>query len=248
MTDSPGQPNFATTHWTRVLAARGESADARTALSELCAAYYQPVCRFLQREGREEEAARELAHEFFTRMLERQSLDGVNPQRGRFRSYLLGAVKHFLASRHAFEQREKRGGGAAHESLSPPTDTSPGLEVADTAAVPPDAAFDREWALTVLERAFTILARESEASGNRREYETLKPWLTGEWTGLSQADAARQLEMTENALRVAIHRLRRRFREVVKGEIAQTVSQPADVADELRHLITALAQPEASGR
>ncbi|MBI3876433.1 MAG: sigma-70 region 4 domain-containing protein, partial [Verrucomicrobia bacterium] len=163
------------------------------------------------------------------------------PQRGRFRSYLLGAVKHFLANRHTFEQREKRGGGAAHEPLSPPTDTSPGLDVADAAALPPDAAFDREWALTVLERAFAVLARESETAGNRGEYETLKPWLTGEWTGLSQADAARQLEMTENAVRVAIHRLRRRFREFVKAEIAQTVSQPADVADELRHLITILA-------
>ncbi|MBI3876752.1 MAG: sigma-70 family RNA polymerase sigma factor, partial [Verrucomicrobia bacterium] len=93
---TPSHPAFATTHWTRVLAARGESADARAALSELCAAYYQPVFRFLQREGREEDAARELTHEFFARVLERQSLDGANPQRGRFRSYLLGAVKHFL--------------------------------------------------------------------------------------------------------------------------------------------------------
>ena len=209
-------------------------------MSELCAAYYQPVFHFLQREGRGADAARELTHEFFARVLERQSLDGVNPQRGRFRSYLLGAVKHFLINRQTFEQREKRGGGAAHEPLTAPTDTSPGLEVADANTLPSDATFDREWALTVLERGFAVLAGESEAAGNRREYETLKPWLTGEWTGLSQADAARQLGMTENAVRVAIHRLRRRFRELVKSEIAQTVIQPSDVADELRHLIAIL--------
>jgi RNA polymerase sigma-70 factor (ECF subfamily) len=232
---------FATTHWTRVLAARGKSEDAQKALSELCAAYYQPVFRFLQREGRTEDAARELTHAFFARVLEHQSLDGANPQRGRFRSYLLGAVKHFLGNRHIFEHREKRGGGAVHKPISPTTDTSPGLEVADASAVAPDAAFDRVWALTVLERAFAVLASESEAAGNRHEYEMLKPWLTGEWTGLSQADAAQRLEMTENAVRVAIHRLRRRFRELVKAEIAQTVSHPSEIADELRHLIAILA-------
>jgi RNA polymerase sigma-70 factor (ECF subfamily) len=232
---------FATTHWTRVLAARGESVEARQALSELCAAYYQPVYRFLQREGRSEDTARELTHAFFARVLEHQSLDGANPQRGRFRSYLLGAVKHFLANRQSFEHREKRGGGAAHEPLLPSTDSSPGLDVADPNALPPDAAFDREWAVTVLKRAFAVLASENDTAGNRHEYETLKPWLSGEWTAVSQADAARKLDLTENAVRVAIHRLRRRFRQIVKAEIARTVNDPSEIADELRHLIAILA-------
>jgi RNA polymerase sigma factor (sigma-70 family) len=231
---------FATTRWTQVLVSRGHSAEGRQALSDLCAAYYGPVVAFLRREGRDEDAARELAHEFFAGVLERQSLDGADPERGRFRSYLLGALKHFLANRRVHELREKRGGRIVHEPLAVGTDTSPGLAIPDTSTPSLDTVFDREWALSILERAFDVMKRECEQSGATREFETLKPWLTGESASRPQADAARELGMNEGAVRVAIHRLRRRFRELVKAEIAQTVNEPGDVAEEMRHLIAAL--------
>lgn len=244
-TPPPSPPDstnaFVTTRWTRVVAAQGDSAEARQALSDLCAAYYAPVVAFLRHENRTEDAARELAHEFFARVLERSAFDHAHPQRGRFRSYLLGALKHFLANRRAHERRDKRGAGAAHEPITGETDTSPGVIVADPAAQCPDTAFDRAWALRVLERVFIVMQEEADAAGSRQEYETLKPWLTGEEAGRSPSDAARKLSMNEGALRVAIHRLRRRFRELVKAEIAQTVNDPHDVADELRHLIAALS-------
>lgn len=236
---TPSPTAFRTTRWTQVLASRGESAEARAALSELCAAYYQPVFHFLQREGRNEDAARELTHEFFARVLGHQSLAGADPQRGRFRSYLLGAVKHFVADLRGRERTAKRGGGAEHEPLHAGTDTSPGVDVPDTTTA--DAGFDREWAMTLLARALTALAREQASAGKARDFEVLKPWLTGESVAQSQADAARELGMTEGAVKVAIHRLRRRFRELVKAEIAQTVGDPAMVQEELQSLLAALA-------
>ena len=232
---------FAPTRWTLVLRARGETPEAKAALSELCEAYYQPVLRFLRREGRDEDAARELTQEFFARVLERGGFGNVEPGRGRFRSYLLGALKHFLADLRDREQREKRGGGVTPEPLIPSTDTSPGLEVADPAARPPDASFDREWALAVMDRALGALAAEFRASGKADQFETLKPWLVGETSALSQADAAARLGLSEGAVKVAVHRLRRRFRDLVKAEIAHTLPTPDDIDDELRHLIAALA-------
>lgn len=241
--NSPGDrvhAGFVTTRWTEVVAARGDTPEARQALSDLCAAYYSPVVAFLCTEGRDNDAARELAHEFFARVLEKHSLDGAIPGRGRFRSYLLGALKHFLANQRLSARRQKRGHGFAHEPIAPSTDTSPGLEIADPSTRTPDAEFDREWALTLIERALASLSGECSRAGARQEYETLKPWLTGESAELSQADAARQLGMTENAVRVAIHRLRRRFREMVKSEIAATLDGAAGMDEELRHLQAAL--------
>ena len=230
--------DFRTTRWTQVLASRGESAAARTALSDLCAAYYQPVFHFLQREGRHEDTARELTHEFFAQVLGHQSLAGADPQRGRFRSYLLGAVKHFVGDLRDRERTAKRGGGAEHEPLGAGTDTSPGVDVPDTTTT--DAGFDREWAMTVLAHALTALAREQESAGNQRGFEVLKPWLSGEAAEKSQAEVARDLGTTEGAVKVAIHRLRRRFRELVKSEIAQTVGDPAMVQEELQSLLAAV--------
>ncbi len=232
---------FATTRWTQVLASHGDSAQARQALSDLCAAYYGPVVAFLRCEGRDDDTARELAHEFFARVLERRSLDGADPQRGRFRSYLLGALKHFLANRRVHELRDKRGGHVAHEPLAVETDTAFGPAAPDPSMPSPDSLFDREWALNVLARAFEVMKQECEQSGTLREFEALKPWLTGESVGRSQAEAAGELGMNEGAVRVAIHRLRRRFRELVKREIAQTVTEPRDVSAEMHYLIEALS-------
>jgi RNA polymerase sigma factor (sigma-70 family) len=231
---------FVTTRWTQVLVARGNSPEARAALSDLCAAYYAPVFAFIRRETPNEDSARDFTQGFFAHLLARSGIDTVDPQRGRFRSYLLGAVKHFLADRRDHANRRKRGGGQLFVALVTGTDTSPGLELPDANAPAPDREFDRKWAFTLLDRALTTLATEHQAEGKGAQFEALKPWLTGDAEDISQADAARQLGLNEGAVKVAIHRLRRRFREVIKNEIGQTVSTRAQVDDELRHLLQAL--------
>ena len=240
MSNTPRTSPFAPTRWTLVLRARGETPEARAALSELCGAYYQPVLRFLRREGRDEDAARELTQEFFARILQRGDLGAADPERGRFRSYLLGAVKHFLSDQREHARREKRGGGITPESLDSGTDTSPGFDAADPAAHPADEWFDREWALNVMARALELLAGEFQQAGRTEQFEALKPWLAGEAPSLSQAEAASRIGLSEGAVKVAIHRLRKRFRELVKLEISKTLPNPSDVEDELRHLIAAL--------
>ena len=234
---------FAPTRWTLILRARGGTPESRAALSELCAAYYQPVLRFLQREGRDEDTARELAQEFFARTLERGHLGDADPARGRFRSYLLGAVKHFLADRRKRESRERRGGGVAPESLdAPPPEGGRPREIADEGAAVSDTWFDREWALAVMARSLTAVEREFEAAGKQGQFTRLQPWLMGETPSLSQAEAARELGLSEGALKVAVHRLRKRFREAIRAEIAQTLIEGGDVEEELRYLIEAVAQ------
>lgn len=227
---------FVTTRWTHVLASRGNSEQAKQALSELCAAYYAPVVAFLRSEGRDEECARELAHEFFERVLERAAFSGADPARGRFRSYLLGALKHFLANERARTAREKRGGQVHHETLA--NDTTLGAAVADRGAVSSDTLFDREWAMSILERAFSVMKQEAAQNNTLREFEKLKPFLTG--AGTSQSAVACELEMKDGTVRVAIHRLRSRFRELVRAEVRQTVSSPEELPAEMQHLIAAL--------
>lgn len=242
MNDAGSDSSFALTRWTLVLRARGETPEARAALSELCAAYYLPVFRFLRCEGREDDTARELAQEFFARVLAGRGLGGAQPEQGRFRSFLLGAVKHFLADVRDRERRLKRGGGRVPESLEAGTLTSPGIEIAAPEALAPDAWFDREWALAVVERAVQELAREQGEAGKAGQFEILKPWLLGEVEGLSSAVAAQRLGVSEVAAKVAIHRLRQRFREAVRREIAPTVAGEEEIAGELRYLVEALAQ------
>lgn len=240
--ESAASPIFAPTRWTLILRARGETPEARAALSELCEGYYQPVLRFLQHEGRDEDTVRELTQEFFARILARGAFDEAAPERGKFRSYLLGALKHFLADQRKHEQRLKRGGGVAPESLD---EASEGehepIQVADDSTPAPEAFFDREWALAVMARALEVLRKEFADGGKSEQFETLKPWLMGESAAMSQADAARHLGLSEGAVKVVIHRLRKRFRDAVRTEIAQTLRDPSLVDEELRHLIEALS-------
>ncbi len=240
---------FIPTRWTLVLRARGETAGAQAALGELCQAYYAPVLAFIRQAARDEDTARDLTQEFFARLLARHGLDTVEPGRGRFRSFLLGAVKHFLADQRDHAQAAKRGGGRTLVSLEAGTgtNTTTELQIPDPAGPAPDTLFDRQWALTLVEHALNVLAGEFVAAGKPEQFETLKPWLLGEVNCLSQADAANRLSMSEGAVKVAIHRLRKRFRELVKTEIAQTVGNPAQVQDELRYLVQVLAQPQAQG-
>ena len=233
---------FHTTRWSVVSNARGDSPVAKEALSELCGLYYAPVVAFLAREGRSDDAAREIAHEFFRDLLAgANALSEIERSRGRFRSYLLGALKHFVANLRRAAVREKRGGDIEHIAIASPTETSPGFDVADSASIPNDIVFDRAWALAVVERALSQLQRECDADGRGDYFTELKPWLTPGGAMEAQTISATRLGMTEGALKVAIHRLRRRYREIVRTEIAQTLSEPGDLDAEMRHLVEALA-------
>ncbi|MCX8157240.1 MAG: sigma-70 family RNA polymerase sigma factor [Verrucomicrobiae bacterium] len=237
---------FGPTRWTLVLRSQGGTPEARAALSELCEAYYQPVLRFLQREGRHEDAARELAHDFFARLLERGQVGGAHPAKGRFRSYLLGALKHYLADRREKEGRLKRGGGVILQPLESET-THPtaaiAREGAEATSTVTDAWFDRQWALTVMARALKNLEEQMVSEGRAEHFRVLKPWLAGDGAALDAAAAAAQLGLGESALKVAVHRLRKRFRHAVREEVAQTLPEGADLQAELRYLIEALSAP-----
>ena len=240
---TPLPAGFVPTRWTLVLRARGESAAARAALSELCEAYYAPVLAFIRSAGHDADTARDLAQEFFARLLGGNRLDSVDPNRGRFRSFLLGAVKHFLADQHDRAVAAKRGAGQPPVSIQAGAagHTSTEVQIPDPAGPPPDTLFDRHWAQTLVERAINQLAAEFKEGSKTEQFQTLKPWLLGEVESLSQAEAARTLGLTEGAIKVAIHRLRRRFRELVKAEIAQTVANPVQIHEELRYLVEVLA-------
>ena len=237
--------SFADTRWSRVIAARGGQTDtARAALSDLCEAYYEPVLRFLRSEGRSPDEARELTHAFFARILSGTGFEGADPERGRFRSFVLGALKHFLADQRDHAARAKRGGGAEHVTLDQGGDQGSecGPQYPDTITLPPDAAFDRQWAMTLLDRALTALDTAMQAEGKSAMMTVLRPWLAGAAGHGGQAAAAASLGLTENALRVAIHRLRWRFRQAIRTELAQTLAPGFHPDEEFDHLRAALAQ------
>lgn len=231
-------PLFAPTRWSLVHRARGDSPEARAALAELCEAYWQPVFRVLRRSGRDDDAARELAQSFFAHVLAGGRLDAAEPARGRFRSYLLGALRHFESDLHERARRLKRGGGVPPEAADPSDLPMP----AETSGWD-DTRFDREWALNILDRAHRSLVDDYTASGRARQLETLRPALVGGDLP-PHAMLAADLGITEGALKVAIHRLRRRFRDAVRAEIAQTLPDGADPGEELRYLVEVLARAD----
>lgn len=234
---------FHTTRWTRVAQSKGSSEEAQRALADLCETYYEPVHAFLRATVRNGEDAQEMTQAFFAQVLGQHAFDGANPERGRFRSFLLGAVKHFLWDQRRSHRAIKRGSGETPLSLDAGTTTSPGWTPPDNAQLSPDAEFDRRWALAVLAKALAEIRRESEAKNQKATFETLKPWLTGDVAGMRQAEAANQLGLSEGAVKVAIHRLRQRFREAVKAEISQTLVDSEQVTEELAHLEAALRRP-----
>lgn len=242
MNRAPHNPGsgFSTTAWTLVLAARTESPAARAALSDLCAAYYAPVHAYIARTTHDLGDPRDLTHSFFERLLAGTHLTHVDQSRGRFRSYLLGAVKHFLADTRDHHAAAKRAADHPHRALHHPSDTHPPTDPPDPHGLPPDAWFDRLWALTVLDRALNSLAAEHQAAGKSDHFSLLKPWLTGDRPDHSQAEVAARLGLTENALKVALHRLRRRFRHQVTHEITTTLAHPADAQQELHALLAAV--------
>lgn len=227
-----------TTHWTQVVASQASSEEGQQALSDLCATYYAPVVAFLCSQGQTEDGAREMAHEFFAVVLENRTLGGADRNRGRFRSYLLGALKHFVANRRAKEHREKRGGGTIHQAMVSENDSE--LVLVDGSVEMPERSFDRQWAMTILEQGLATLKRECGESGKSAEFDVMKPWLTGE-PEEKASEVAQKLDMTEGAFRVATHRMRQRFRALVRAEVARTVNDPKDVSTEMSYLIESLS-------
>jgi RNA polymerase sigma-70 factor (ECF subfamily) len=237
MNEAPCDSAFAHTRWTLVARTRGDSPEAQAALSELCAAYYSPVRTYIDRTARDLGDPRDLTQEFFARVLAGTMLGGADREKGRFRGYLLGAVKHYLADTRDRLHAAKRGVQHEHVPLVSGTDTSPGFEWPVPDAPSPDVWFDRQWGLAVLDLALASLAAEHAQQGKAEQFQVLKPWLTGDAGEASQAETAAGLGLSEGAVKVAIHRLRKRFRDLVKAEIAQTVSTEQEAREELLYLI-----------
>ena len=229
-TGPPGASRFHTTHWSVVLAAGGSMADSPAALEELCATYWRPIYGFIRRRGHGAEEARDLTQGFFAGFLERRDVEGLDPSRGRFRSYLFACVKHFLANEKERERALKRGGGAHLASLT--------IEPADTRT--PESDYERQWALALLRRALERLRVEQTARGRRELFERLKPTLAGEEVDGGYATVADELSLTTVAVKVAVHRLRKRYREFLLEEVARTVGLPQEIDDELHYLFRAL--------
>jgi DNA-directed RNA polymerase specialized sigma24 family protein len=242
MTPSPPHlAPFLTTRWTRVCLAKADSEDGRRALADLCDAYYEPVVAYLKSVLRDADSARDMSHAFFAKMLTGGTIHTAEPERGRFRFYLLGAVKHFAAHLHEAEIRQKRGGGIAPLSLDADSDESPALNVAEDARLSPEAVFDRQWAITVLDRAMQALDAECNAQGRHGLVQQTRPWLMGESGYGDQATAAAALGLTLPAMKATIHRLRARFRQHVKAEVAGTLDAGGSVEEEMHALFAALA-------
>lgn len=231
---------FATTHWSVVLeAGQSKAPHAAAALEQLCRDYWFPLYGFVRRQGFGAEDAEDLTQEFLADLLRRDSLRSVGPEKGRFRSFLLVALKRHLANARERAGAQKRGGGVAPI----PFDT----ELAETRfrtesglPLPSEALYERRWALEVMARVMEHLRGEAAARGKEREFDVLKGFLALETTAARHADAAAALGVDEGTVRVAVHRLRHRFRELFREVIAGTVADPAEVDDEIRHLVRSL--------
>jgi RNA polymerase sigma-70 factor (ECF subfamily) len=238
--DSSDAAGFAATHWTVVLAAaRGASSSlAGEAMAELCRVYWYPLYAFLRRRGHEVHEAEDLTQEFFTRLLGQHFLDNVDRQKGRFRAFLLASLKHFLADQRDRAHAQKRGGGRAIVSLdSLAAEARYRLEPAQD--LTPEKMFEKQWALALLEHVLSRLHAEMIADGKPALFEALKDSLTGN-RGLTYAAIGAELGMTEGAVKVAAHRMRRRYRDLLRSEIAQTVASKDEIADEIRYLLSCL--------
>lgn len=235
---------FATTRWSLVLAAAGDvSPSADEALERLCESYWYPLYAYLRGRGCNPDTAQDLTQAFFARLLDKEKrvLRQADPSRGRFRSFLLASIKNFAANEHERTLAMKRGAGVGELSLEfetaegrfqlePPTDETP------------ERVFDRRWALTLLDRVVARLREQTTKGGRQRQFERLKVYLTGEQPQVTYAEVAIELGLTEGAVKVAVHRLRRQFRDLLRQEIEQTVSSASEVESEMRHLWSAVAR------
>lgn len=233
-------PIFATTHWSMVLdAAQLDARRRQAALAALCEAYWTPLYAFLRQRGQSPADAEDLTQAFFADLLDRRNLRSADPQRGRFRTFLLACLKNFVANEHRAAQAQKRGGAARHISLDFGDAETRIVEPAHE--MTPDRAFERRWALTVLDRATRRLSEEMTAEGKARLIEVLGPHLAQPQQRGQYGEAAAALGMTEGAVRTALSRIRQRFRHFIRDEVAQTVQDPQQIDQEIRDLMATLA-------
>ena len=251
----PGQPpysDFNTTHWSVVLqAGAGASDEAHAALEKLCQAYWNPLFEYVRQQGHSVEDAQDLTQDFFARLLKKDYLRLADRNRGRFRTFLLSSLKHFLINEWKQANRQKRGGdGLKRLWLS---DHLVGQHSTDDLATvqPSDTLFDRGWAAILMDRSMAALRVQFDQPGKRELFERLKVFVWGDKSTLSYAMMAEQLGMTEDAVKVAVHRMRQRYGELLRAEVAQTVTTAAEVEQELRYLSSVvrseLANPRNAG-
>jgi RNA polymerase sigma-70 factor (ECF subfamily) len=233
--------DFPMTHWSVVLAAvQADSPRAAAALETLCRSYWPPLYAFIRRRGHSPEEAQDLTQEFFARLLKRNDLAATSPEKGRFRSFLLAMLKHFLVNEWHRDQCQKRGGGQIAMFLdAQPVEARYQVELVETAT--PEGVFERHWAFTLLDQTMNRLREEYASAGKRDLFDLLKETLSGE-KRTPRAELAARCGISVGAVDVAAHRLRRRYGELLRDEIAQTVSQPNEVEEEIRHLMAVLGR------
>jgi len=236
---------FTTTHWSVVLSAREGSSDAEKSLQSLCQAYWPPLYTYIRRSGQAEHDAQDLTQEFISQLLAKNFLANISPHKGKFRSFLLASLKNFLASEHQRATALKRGGGVTLI----PLDANPEedfLRAEPATHETPESIFERRWAVALMERAFAKLRGELAAAGKTAQFDRLKEYLQADAGRGDYTVAARDLKMSPSAVGVAVHRLRQRFGELIRREIADTVTSPEEIDGELRHLASVLGRGGAS--
>jgi RNA polymerase sigma-70 factor (ECF subfamily) len=235
-----GKRDFATTRWSIVLAAgRDSSPEAKTALATLCETYWFPLYAFVRRQGYDAQDAQDLTQGFFTRLLEKKDLRDVQRERGKFRSFLLASMKHFLMNEWDRRKAEKRGGG--QRMLSVDFDEAESrLRLEPSHEQTPEVIFEKQWALTLLDRVRAVLREEFVRAHKAEQFDRLHIYLTGEKPAVTYAEVAEDLRISEAAVKMAVSRLRRRFHDRLRTEIAQTVATEDEVDDEIQALIDAL--------
>jgi RNA polymerase sigma-70 factor (ECF subfamily) len=232
--------NFPTTSWSLVLAAGGNpTPDSRASLAVLFEAYWEPIYAFIRRNGYDRDRAEDFTQAFFVTMLEKNYLGDADRERGRFRSFLLAAVRHFLANEWDKAHALKRGAGQVAVSIDPAEAEAWYLEEA-VGPQTPDSLFERRWALSLLERVMAKLRAEFAGTGKEEYFDKLSLLLEGEPAAKRYEELARELGASPGALRVAVHRMRKRYRELLRAEIAETVCTPQEIEEEIRFLLSAL--------
>jgi DNA-directed RNA polymerase specialized sigma24 family protein len=234
-------PVFLTTHWSVVLSARRkDSPQSAAALETLCRTYWYPLYAFVRRQGHSPPDSQDLTQGFFARLLEKDYLKAAAQEKGRFRTFLIVALKRFLANEWDHARAQKRGGGQVVLSLDTEL-AEQRYQVEPVEGSTAEKVFERRWALTLLDRTMARLRDEFSAGGKREDFDRLKMCLTADRGEISYAEMAKSLAMTEGAARVAVHRLRKRFRDIFREEIAHTVAGPEEIEDEVRYLMGVLA-------
>lgn len=238
---SEGRRIFPNTRWSVVLAARQpQSPESAAALEAICRAYWYPLYAYVRRSGESPADAEDLTQEFFCRLLEKRWLDSVDREKGKLRTFLVVALKRFMSKEWRRASAQRRGGGQANALFD--TAFAESRFAADSHALAPDETFDQQWALALLDLTINRLRDEFSVAGKPGDFEVLKSCLTAERGAIDYAVVAQQLDLKEVAARVAVHRLRKRFREIYREEISQTLTDGSDLESELRHLAVALAR------